>query len=175
MLVFPGVAPSQLARLRHYYHPPAMGKCFPGEARLEYVSAAVARRGDDFALVANTRVRVDEAAEGGYAFRIAEIEDLPDRDAVRLVDRYPGFVIDGRKIELKAPSGCTPYGTPRSCRFDTVGRRRKVPSWLADGDPMRLACRVQARDESCTAPPRAETVSLGGACDTAMQPVAGVP
>ena len=173
--VFPGVAPSQLARLRHYYHPPAMGKCFPGEARLEYVSAAVARRGDDFALVANTRVRVDEAAEGGYAFRIAEIEDLPDRDAVRLVDRYPGFVIDGRKIELKAPSGCTPYGTPRSCRFDTVGRRRKVPSWLADGDPMRLTCRVQARDEACAAPPRAETVALGGACDTAMQPVAGVP
>lgn len=173
--VFPGVAPAQLARLRHYYHPPAMGKCFPRDARLEYVSAAVARRGDDFALIANTRVRVDDAGDGGYRFRIADVEELPERDVVTLADRYPGFVIDARKIELKTPSGCTPYGTPRSCRFEAVGRHRKVPSWLADGDPMRIPCRVQARDEACAAAPRPETVAVGGACDTAMQPVAGVP
>jgi hypothetical protein len=173
--LFPGLAPAQLARLRHYYHPPAMGKCFPREERLEYVSAAVARRGHDFALIANTRIRVDEAEGGGYRFRVADVEELPDRDVVRLADRYPGFVIDGRKIELRAPSGCTPYGTPRGCRFDAVGRRRKVPGWLADGDPLRLTCRVEARDEGCAAAPRHETVAVGGVCDTAMQPIAGVP
>lgn len=172
--VFPDVPLAQLVRLRHYYHPPAMGKCFPDQPRLEYVSAAVARRGADFALIANTRVRVDDAVEGGYRFRVAEVEEVADRDVVRLADRYPGFVIDGRKIALRTPSGCTPYGISRACRFDAVGRHRKVPSWFDDGDPLRVVCRVQARDESCTASPRPESVAVGGRCDPAMQPVAGV-
>jgi hypothetical protein len=171
---FPGESPSQLARLRHYYHPPAMGKCFPDDPRLEYVSAAIARRGDDFALIANARVRVDEPRGAWYRFRIAEVEDAGDRDVVRVVDRYPGFVIDGRKIELRRPSGCTPYGTPPGCRFPSVGRYRKTPRWLADGDPLEITCRVRASGESCSDPPVEQTVSVGGPCDTAMQPVAGV-
>jgi hypothetical protein len=59
--VFPGTPLGDLKRLRHYYHPPAMGKCFP-EPRVEYMSGAVASRGDDFALIANTRIRCGEGA-----------------------------------------------------------------------------------------------------------------
>ena len=173
--VFPGESAAALTRLRHYYHPPAMGKCFPGDPRLEYISAAVASRGGDFALIANTRIRVDDASGDGYRFRMATVEDLPDRDVVHLSDRFPGFVIDGRKVELKPQTGCTPYGTPRGCRFASVGRHRKVPRWLAGGDPMQISCRVRASGESCSGPVTTETVSVGGVCDTAMQPVAGVP
>lgn len=65
-----------------------------------------------------------------------------DRDVVRIVDRYPGFVIDGRKVSLRAASRCAPYGIPRGCRFGTVGRYRKTPSWLHSGQPLALTCRV---------------------------------
>lgn len=173
--VFPGSSAGELGQLRHYYHPPAMGKCFPDHPRLEYISGAVARRGDDFALIANTRVQVEQPVEEGYLFRMASIEEVDGGDRVQLDDRYPGFVIDGRKVELKRAGGCTPYGTPRGCRFEHVGRHRKVPSWLSAGNPLRLTCRVESRGETCTAPPRAETVAIGGACDVDMQPVAGVP
>jgi hypothetical protein len=152
-----------------------MGKCFPGDPHLEYISAAVAARGDEFALIANTRIRVDDPSGAGYRFRIAEVEDVGDRDVVHLSDAYPGFVIDGRKIERKRPTGCTPYGTPPGCRFAGVGRYRKTPRWLAGGDPLQIRCRVRASDESCTGSPTATTVAVGGVCDTAMQPVAGVP
>jgi hypothetical protein len=171
---FPGEPTGKLTQLRHYYHPPAMGKCFPDDPRLEYISAAIARRGDDFALIANTRVHVEEPRGAWYRFRIADVEVAGDRDVVQLVDRYPGFVIDGRKIELKRPTGCTPYGTPPGCRFASIGRHRRTPRWLADGDPIQISCRVRASGESCAEPPREQTVSVGGVCDTAMQPVAGV-
>jgi len=171
---FPGSATGGLTALRHYYHPPAMGKCFPGHPRLEYISGATARRGDDFALIANTRIEVGPARGGGYAFELAETADENGRDIVRTSDAYPGFVIDGRKVELRRAGGCTPYGTPRSCRFDRVGRHRKVPGWLASGDPLRLSCTIEARGESCTDPPRREQIAVGGACDIEMQPVAGV-
>jgi hypothetical protein len=172
--VFPGGAPAQLSQLRHYYHPPAMGKCFPGHPRLEYISGATARHGTDFALIANTRIEVEQARDGGYLFQMASIQEEDDGDRVQLADRYPGFVIDGRKVELKRAGGCTPYGTPRSCWFERVGRHRKVPSWLSDGVPLRLTCRVDSRGTTCTEPPRAETVEVGGACDVKMQPVAAV-
>jgi len=173
--VFPGEPVGQLTRLRHYYHPPAMGKCFPQEPRVEYISAAVAERDGQFALIANTRVQVDAPSGGGYFFRIAEIQDLPDRDVVHLVDEYPGFVIDGRKIELKRQTGCTPYGTPSGCRFASVGRHRKIPKWLSGGDPIEISCRIRASGETCENPPLLETIAVGGVCDTRMQPVAGVP
>lgn len=171
---FPGEPAAQLTQLRHYYHPPAMGKCFPDDPRLEYISAAIARDGDDFALIANTRVRVEEPRGAWYRFRIADVEDAGGRDVVHVVDRYPGFVIDGRKIELKRPSSCTPYGISPSCRIASAGRYRKTPRWLRDGTPLQITCRVRASGESCSEPPRLETVSVGGLCDTAMQPVAGV-
>jgi hypothetical protein len=172
--VFPGNSLADLKRLRHYYHPPAMGKCFAERERLEYISGAVARRGDDLALIANTRIRVGERVGDGYFFQQAVIEDQAERDVVNVFDRYPGFVIDGRKVELRSPTSCTPYGTPRTCRFDQVGRLRKIPSWLASGDPLQISCRVRARGEDCRAEPTLETPKIGGACDTRMQPVAGV-
>jgi hypothetical protein len=172
--VFPYNSLAELKRLRHYYHPPAMGKCFAERERLEYISGAVARRGDDLALIANTRVRVGERIGDGYLFQQAVIEDQAERDVVSAFDRYPGFVIDGRKVELRTASGCTPYGTPRGCRFDQIGRLRKVPSWLASGDPLQITCRVRARGEDCRAESVLETPKVGGACDTWMQPVAGV-
>jgi len=173
--VFAGPPTAQLKQLRHYYHPPAMGACFPGHPRVEYISGAVAKKGTSFALIANTRVQVDAARPGGYLFRRAVVEQKEDRDDVRFADDYPGFVLDGRKVELRRPSRCAPYGTPAGCRFKSVGRHRKTPSWLSAGAPLQLSCRIQARGERCDQPPVAEGVKVGGVCDTAMQPIAGVP
>jgi hypothetical protein len=173
--VFPGVPTAQLTRLRHYYHPPAMGKCFPNHPRMEYMSGAVAKSGNRFALIADTRIQVGERRGDGYAFQLAEIDAENDRDIVRLSDRYTGFSIDSRKVALAAPRGCTPYGTSRACRFDSVGRFRKTPSWLASGELLQLTCRVRAAGEDCRAEPVPQTAKVGGTCDTWMQPVAGVP
>jgi hypothetical protein len=172
--LFPNPQPAELKRVRHYYHPPAMGKCFPEDPRIEYISAAVAQRGDDFALIAGTRVRVDAAHDGGYFFRHVTIDEEPTRDVVRYVDRYPGFVLDGRAVRLEASSRCTPYGVSRTCRFGEIGRYRKTPSWFAGGEPRQVTCRVRARGADCRADARVETTKVGGACDTQMQPFAGV-
>ena len=58
--LFPGNSLAELKCLRHYYHAPAMGKCFPQHQRIEYMSGAIARRGKDVALIANTRIKVGE-------------------------------------------------------------------------------------------------------------------
>lgn len=173
--VFPGVPLDALKRLRHYYHPPAMGKCFPDHPRLEYMSGAVARRGDRYALIANSRIQVGERRGDGYLFHAADIEEKEDRDVVVISDRYPGFVVDGRKVSLAASPSCTPYGTSRSCRFETIGRYRKTPSWLSAGQPLQLICRVRASGEDCRGEPAVTTAQVGGTCDKLMQPVAGVP
>jgi len=172
--VFPGNSLDDLTRVRHYYHPPAMGKCFPDHERLEYISGAVARRGEDFALIANTRIAVGERRGSGYLFQQALVEDDGDRDVVTQLDRYPGYVIDGRKVTLQPASRCSPYGTSSSCRFEQVGRYRKTPSWLSAGQPLQLNCRVRARGEDCQGAITVETIQVGGACDKSMQPVAGV-
>jgi hypothetical protein len=173
--VFPDESPGALATLRHYYHPPAMGKCFPDEPRVEFMSGAIARRGEDFALIAGTRIEVGDKRADGYEFRDVSIEETPERDVLRVVDLHPGFVVDARKVSLKPSTGCAPWGTPPGCRSGEVGRHRKVPSWLSSGRPLQLTCAVRARDEACTAPPRPASASVGGPCDTLMQPVAGVP
>lgn len=173
--VFPGSSAPELASLKHYYHPPAMGKCFPDEPRIEFMSGAVARRGGDFALIAGTRVEVGERRDGGYEFRDVSLEEKHDRDVLKIADLHPGFLLDARKVTLKPATSCRPWGTPPGCDRGEVGRWRKVPSWLATGRPLELTCRVRARDESCTADAELASISLGGACDVAMQPVAGVP
>jgi hypothetical protein len=173
--VFPGGSSDELAQLRHYYHPPAMGKCFPDEPRLEYVSGAVARRGARFALIANTRIVVGAREGDGYRFESATVDEAGERDIVRRSDDYPGFIIDGRKIELRTSSRCAPYGVPHGCRFEKVGRYRKTPGWLSSGRPLKLACTVQARGNDCREEPLRVTAEVGGACDTWMQPVARVP
>jgi len=152
-----------------------MGKCFPRHDRLEYISGAVARRGERFALIADTRIQVDAPAGHDYRFRQALVDAGPDGDTVTFADRYPGFVIDGRKVQLRRAAGCTPWGTPRRCRFATAGRHRKTPGWLVSGDPVPLTSRVLARGADCRGAPARETVTVGGACDVEMQPVAGVP
>ena len=172
--VFPNVAVGELKSLRHYYHAPAMGKCFPHHDRVEYITGAVVSRGQDFALIANTRIRVDQPTRGGYFFRDFVFQEDEDRDVVQIVDRYPGFVIDGRKVSLRAASHCAPYGIPRGCRFGTVGRYRKTPSWLHSGQPLALTCRVHDQGKQCQGGGGTRTVTVGDRCDTQMRPVAGV-
>jgi hypothetical protein len=173
--VFSGASLADIKDLRHYYHAPAMGKCFPNHDRVEYITGAVARDGSDFALLANARIRVDGKADGGYRFREFRFEALDDRDEVRILDSYPGFVVDARKVDLKPAKGCPPYGIPAGCGFKSVGRYRTVPSWLKQGNPLALSCRIQDRGESCTAAPNGRQVTVGGVCDTQMRPVSGVP
>jgi len=173
---FPEASPGDLLTLRHYYHPPAMGACFPDRPDVEYVSGAVARRGDDFVLVANQRVQVDAPTPGGYRFRIVRVRDTADRDELEIQDLYPGFVVDGRKIAGARPTGCRPHGLAASCTPGPVGRYRKIPSWFETGKPLRTLCRVEERGPSCALPSSAaRTVAVGGPCDREMQPVAGVP
>jgi len=172
--IFPGTPLADLKELRHYYHAPAMGKCFPKQQRVEYISGAVASRGSDYALLADTRIQVGAAAGDGYAFKQFLFEEKPEGDAIQIVDRYPGFTVDGRKVSLRAPSSCPPYGVPAGCSFKQVGRYRKTPSWINEGRPVEITCRVKDRGEACQGAGTATTARLGGACDVEMRPVAGV-
>jgi hypothetical protein len=172
--IFPGTPLGQLKQLRHYYHAPAMGKCFPNNSRVEYISGAVAEKGNNYALIANQRIEVGGKADGGYFFKEFLVRDEPDRDVTSTVNDYPGFIIDGRKITLRRASSCPPYGVPRGCRFDRVGRYRKTPSWLDDGRPLAISCKVPDRGTKCQGKPSMRSVTVGDACDTQMRPVAGV-
>jgi hypothetical protein len=138
------------------------------------MSGAVARKGKDFALIANTRIRVDKKVPGGYKFREFKVKYEKDSDVVRTVDNYPGFVVDGRKVGFKRSARCSPYGVSRGCRFKKVRRYRKTPSWLWAGRPVPIRCKVVDRGEGCLDPGRSRIVKVGGPCDTEMTPVAGV-
>ncbi len=172
--VFPGVPLGELKAVRHYYHAPAMGKCFPTKNRVEYISGAVAQKGGNYALIANQRIEVERKTDGGYLFKEFLVRTEPDRDVTSVADDYPGFVIDGRKVSLRKPSNCPPYGIPRGCRFDRIGRYRKTPSWLDAGRPLGITCRVPDRGAQCQGKPTIKTVTVGDTCDTQMRPVAGV-
>lgn len=172
--VFPKTPLDELTSLRHYYHPPAMSKCYPRYPRVEYMSGAVAQKGGDYALIANTRIDVGKKADGGYEFRVFNVKYDKGRDVVKIVDSYPGFVVDGRKVTLKKSSRCSPYGVSRGCRFKSVGRYRKMPPWLRAGRPVRVRCKVRDFGEGCVGQGHRTTVGVGGACDKEMVPVAGV-
>ncbi len=172
--LFPGASLDDVKKTAHYYHAPAMGKCFPQLAGVEYMSGAVANNGNDFALIANTRIQVGDEVGNDYRFRTFHFQETQERDVVDTRDDYPGFTIDGRKVSLIAASGCTPYGIPAGCPQSDIGRFRKTPSWLNAGKPMGLTCRIADRAESCTAPETLTTVQVGGQCDTQMRPVSGV-
>jgi len=172
--VFPGTPMADLLELRHYYHAPAMGKCFPGYPRVEYMSGAVARKGNDFALIANTRIEVGDKVGADYRFREFRFDEEADGDRVELRDSYPGFLVDGRKVDLRPASGCVPYGIPRGCDTGKVGRYRKTPPWLSAGKPLELKCHLQDRGASCDGQADSKTVSVGGRCDKEMRPVARV-
>lgn len=172
--IFPGASLDDLKKTAHYYHAPAMGKCFPQLAGIEYMSGAVASKGNDFALIANTRIQVGDKIGDDYRFRAFGFQETDERDVVETRDDYPGFVVDGRKVTLVAASGCQPYGISAGCPLGEIGRYRKTPSWLDAGKPMGLTCRIADRSESCDAPEQLVTVQVGGTCDTQMRPVSGV-
>ncbi len=173
--LFPSNRLADLKAVRHYYHAPAMGKCFPKHHRVEYVSGAIAHRGKDYALIANTRIQVGKAVGRDYRFREFRYTEQEDRDRVRILDNYPGFLVDGRKVHLQAAQNCVPYGIPKGCKFSHIGRYRKTPPWLKQGKPLALKCAIQDRGKRCKAAPRTKTVWVGGTCDTQMRPVAQVP
>ena len=172
--LFPGNSMSDLTKLRHYYHPPAMGKCFPQEDRIEFMSGAVAENGSDHALIANTRIKVGAKMGSGYKFQAFRFDQEDWGDQIRIENSYPGFIVDGRKIRLGGGGGCTAYGVSSGCRFSKVGRYRRTPSWLSAGKPMGLNCQVQDRGESCTGGGRKSSITVGGSCDVDMMPVTGV-
>jgi len=172
--VFPGTPMADVLALRHYYHAPAMGKCFPGHPRVEYMSGAVARKGGDFVLIANTRIEVADKVGGDYRFREFRFDEEADGDRVEIRDSYPGFLVDGRRVDLRPASGCVPYGIPSGCNTATVGRYRKTPSWLSAGKPLELKCHLQDQGASCDGGVSSKTVSVGGRCDKEMRPVARV-
>lgn len=174
--IFPRSSLGNLKALRHYYHPPAMGKCFPDYPQVEFMAGAVAGNGDNFVLLANTRIEVAGKAEGGYLFKDVVVRDEGGRDALQVLDHYRGFVVDGRKVTQRGAAGCLPYGIPRSCRFESIGRYRRTPGWLGMGDALEVYCSVLDRGEQCQKPATGpDVVSVGGACDTEMRPVFGVP
>jgi len=172
--IFDGTTPAQGRSLRHYYHPPAMGKCFPQHERLEYMSGAVARKGSDFALIASTRIEVGRKRGSGYEFRSVTIDERPDRDVIRTRDDYAGFLVDGRQVSLRKSRGCRPYGTPSGCKWRSIGRYRRTPAWLSAGRPIEFMCRIRSRGKACGPEARLESATVGGVCDTAMQPIADV-
>lgn len=172
--LFPDNRLADLTAMRHYYHAPAMGKCFPNHPRVEYMSGAVARQGENFALIANTRIKVGATSGDGYYFEIFRFDETPERDIVRTEDHFRDFVVDGRKVELKPPRNCPPYGIPSGCASRDVGRHRTTPSWLSAGKPLELTCRIEDRGESCRSPAASRVARVGGVCDKEMRPVTGV-
>jgi len=172
--LFPGASLADIKKTAHYYHAPAMGKCFPQLDGVEYMSGAVASNGNDFALIANTRIQVGDKIGNGYRFRAFRFQETDERDIVETRDDYPGFVVDGRKVSLVPASGCRPYGTPAGCQRNEIGRYRKTPSWLDAGKALGLSCTIADRGESCAEPAQLVTVQVGGTCDTQMRPVSGV-
>lgn len=169
--LFPGNSLAELKSLRHYYHAPAMGKCFPQHERIEYMSGAVARHGRDFALVANTRIKVGEKQKDGYLFKSFVLHEGERGDQVRIVDNYPGFVVDARRVSLSGESNrCRPYGIPEGCRFSEIGRYRKTPSWVNAGRPLEIRCRIGDQGDQCQGPTTSRQVRVGGVCDTQMRP-----
>jgi len=174
--VFPGNSLADLKGLKHYYHAPAMGKCFPQYDRIEYISGAVARKGNDFVLIANTRIQVGQQTTGGYFFRRFAVREEAARDVAAITDSYPGFVIDSRRVSLKeTPSRCVPYGIPNGCTFKEIGRYRRAPSWVNAGKPLAVICRAVDQGEQCQAPGgQTQSVKVGGTCDTEMRPFTGI-
>jgi hypothetical protein len=173
--IFGKASLGDITQMRHYYHAPAMGKCFPKHKRVEYMSGAVAREGNDFALIANTRIQVGKKGGNGYRFKEFLFEEAPEKDIIDIVDNYPGFEVDARKVSLKGPARCPPYGIPRGCNHGSVGRYRRTPPWLKAGKALGLQCQIRDLGEGCRGGGKLKKVTVGGSCDTQMRPVTRVP
>jgi hypothetical protein len=163
-----------LKMLRHYYHAPAMSKCFPQHDSVKYVTGAIARKNDEYILLANKRIRIDRQADNGYFFRDFIVHPTDKKDDVQIVDNYPGFVVDGRKVTSKTLSRCVPYGIPAGCIWSEVGRYRRMPPWHRSGKNIELMCRINERGESCQNSASLKSVKVGSCCDTQMRLITGV-
>jgi hypothetical protein len=128
----------------------------------------------DFALIANARIEVGDKVGSDYRFREFRFDEEADGDRVEIRNSYPGFLVDGRKVDLRPASGCVPYGIPSGCDTGKAGRYRKTPSWLSDGKPLELKCRLEDRGASCDGQGKTRAVNVGGRCDKEMRPVARV-
>jgi len=153
-----------------------MGKCFPQYDRIEYITGAVAKKGNNFALIANARIQVGKPIPGGYFFRQFTVREETARDVAVITDSYPGFVIDGRRVSLKgAPSRCVPYGIPAGCAFKEIGRYRRTPPWVSAGKPLTVTCLVVDRGERCLAAGgKPQTIKIGGPCEIEIRPFTGI-
>lgn len=173
--LFPKNSLKDIVGMRHYYHAPAMGKCFPKHKRVEYMSGAVAKNGGDYALIADTRIQADGRAGGGWRFKEFRFEQKDDFDDIDVQNNFPGFIVDGRKVGgFKVPSRCVPYGIPSGCRHGSVERYRRTPSWVNAGKPLGLTCNIKDRGEQCRGGGSSRSVEVGGRCDTQMRPVSHV-
>jgi len=172
--VFPEASLNDLKMLRHYYHPPAMGKCFPKHDGVQYVSGAIARKEDDCILIANKRIRIDRQAENGYFFRDFIVQSTAQKDDVQIIDNYPGFVLDIKKDTSETSSRCVPYGIPAGCADSEVGRYRKMPPWHNSGKSIELTCQINDRGENCQNGANLKSVTVGSSCDTQMRLITGV-
>ena len=100
-----------------------------------HVGCGGAQRGGDFALIADTRIQV-----GAKAGERLQLQGVPVRRGAQ-GRRHPhpgqlsGLLVDARKVSLRPPGSCPPYGIPSGCRFE---QRRALPQ-----DP-ELAQRRQA-------------------------------
>lgn len=175
--IFPQNTLADLKRLKHYYHAPAMGKCFPAHNRVAYISGAVAHKGRNFALLANTRIHVDQKVADGYTFRSFMVREEASGDKISIIDTYPGFIVDGRRVALSGGGSpqCAPYGIPGGCQLNGRDRSRKTPSWVNTGKPLAIQCRIADQGEQCQGKGAMKTVEVGGQCDTEMRPFSGVP
>ena len=115
--IFPEASLKDLKMLRHYYHAPAMGKCFPQYDGVKYMTGAIARKKNEYILIANRRIRIDRKVDNGYFFRDFIVQPTEEKDDVQIVDNYPGFVVDGRKVTSPRSSRCVPYGIPTGCTW----------------------------------------------------------
>jgi hypothetical protein len=172
--VFPEAFLEDLKMLRHYYHPPAMGKCFPQYAGVKYVSGAIARKKDEYVLIANRRIRIDRKVNNGYLFRDFIVYPTAEKDDVQIVDNYPGFVVDGRKVFSPRSSRCAPYGIPARCSWSEVGRYRRMPPWYRHGKRIELTCQINDRGENCQNNASWKSVRVGSPCDTQMRLITGI-
>ncbi|MEN6489208.1 MAG: hypothetical protein ABFD66_10100, partial [Smithella sp.] len=172
--IFPGASLKDLRMLRHYYHAPAMGKCFPRHDGVKYVTGAIAAKNNEYILIANRRIRIDRQAGNGYLFRDFIVRPTDEKDEVQIVDNYPGFVVDGRRVNAQRLSRCVPYGIPGACAGGEVGRYRRMPPWHRSGKSIELSCRINDRGENCQNGASWKSVTVGSSCDTQMRIITGV-
>ncbi|MDQ5988307.1 MAG: hypothetical protein CSYNP_04067 [Syntrophus sp. SKADARSKE-3] len=172
--IFSGSSLKDLIMLRHYYHAPAMDKCFPDHSRVVYITGAIAKKNNEYALIANKWIQIGQKVGNGYYFQDLVLQITEDKDKYEIKDTFQGYIMDGRKVSFKTPSRCVPYGIPNGCTFKDIGRYRRLPSWHASGKNIELMCQIKDMGEYCQNSPKLKSVKVGSPCDTQMRLITGV-